>query len=352
MENSLELQYRFFVVDEKPYCLWDTDIKERTIKFLESVDPTYFMHVADTHFESLAEANSQQCALVIRSTYAQSLETLFALIGAAVQSPYCVPGWILKYGSHDLRSVVKKIQDHQPLLSHLQRKNLSWAIIAEALLAWLALEDKNKECSIKTSFAKLWSRLASDFLDETSIHEYNSIKHGLRLRAGGFSLALGREETPGVPAPAENMRLWAKSEYGSSFLVSEKFGQMKHHIHFVHHAHNWNPEDLVWGIHLVSISISNVLSALKILNGIPSERVRFEWPNDLASFDEPWRRAITLGTRAMSFQPTVIPEELITPFSKEEILSRYQNGEDGGIQRIVVRNASGADDEIREKSVG
>jgi len=60
-----------------------------------------------------------------------------------------------------------------------------------------------------------------------------------------------------------------QSDYGSSFLVKEKLLNHKHHFRLVKHHRNWDPEDLTWGLHLASMSIQNVISALKILNNVP-----------------------------------------------------------------------------------
>ena len=51
--------------------------------------------------------------------------------------------------------------------------------------------------------------------------EYNSIKHGLRVNPGGSYIAVGAEQTPGVPAPPEAMRSMGGSPYGSTFFEIE-----------------------------------------------------------------------------------------------------------------------------------
>jgi hypothetical protein len=43
---------------------------------------------------------------------------------------------------------------------------------------------------IEISFSSLWKHFAEDFLRDGFSEEYNSIKHGFRLRIGGFSLAM------------------------------------------------------------------------------------------------------------------------------------------------------------------
>ena len=97
-----------FVVDETPYCLWDADIRQRNLDFLDSIDPGY-SNIADLHGQSLDGQEKQYAAAALRVAYSQGLETLFALLCAAIQAPDCVEGWLTKYQNSELESVVKKI---------------------------------------------------------------------------------------------------------------------------------------------------------------------------------------------------------------------------------------------------
>jgi hypothetical protein len=281
--------------------------------------------------------------LALRTTYSQALETLFALLGAAVQAPWCVPAWLVAYRSQDLRNVVQKIDSGKRLPSVIREKHLSWALLAEHLLLWLVIEDKAKESAVKQGFGQLWARFASDFLDRNHIDEYNGIKHGLRVRPGGFHIAIGAEDQPGVRAPRERMQLLGKSDFGSRYLVPRPFGKASHHMRLSQRHRSWNPEGLTWGLHLIAMSISNTLSALKVLNGVPADQVSFQWPTDVSAFAEPWKRTAAAGVISMSGFDVVIPEEFIEPFSKEEILSLYEQGNLGGFRRIVLASQSDAD---------
>ena len=197
----------------------------------------------------------------------------------------------------------------------------------------LVLDDKEKETNIKKGFSQFWSRLASDFVKQDFTDEYNSIKHGLRIQSGGFSLAIGREDEPGIPAPADRMQLIGKSKYGSSFNVLEKIGEHNFHQQSKITSRNWSPIDIAWALHLVSISISNVVAALKILNGTPAEQVNFHWPSELETFSEPWKRSMKLGVTSMTGFGNNIHPLLIKPFTREEILSNYPAGNCAGVIR-------------------
>jgi hypothetical protein len=68
------------------------------------------------------DRDSQHAALALRAAYSQALETLFALIFAAVQARWCIPAWVNAYKNEELRNLVKKVQEEQPIISVLGTK--------------------------------------------------------------------------------------------------------------------------------------------------------------------------------------------------------------------------------------
>ena len=225
----------------------------------------------------------------------------------------------------------------------LSEKLVTWQTIAETIFESLVLEDKEKEIEIKQDFGNLWFRFASQFLDNNFSLEYNSIKHGLRVRPGGFYFAIGVEDKAGVPTSKEKMQLLGKSEYGSYFIASKKISESNQHIKMKQYHRNWSPEDLCWGLHLVSLSITNIISALRIVNGVPATDVKFEWEIDRNSYQEPWKHAAQIGvTSVSSFQIDIKPN-FITTFSKEEILARYRAGNVAGIKHLIFLDPSSGD---------
>lgn len=139
------------------------------------------------------------------------------------------------------------------------------------------------------------------------------------------------------------MQLFGKSEFGSHFLSAKKVGENAQHIEMKRHHRNWNPEDLCWGLHLVSLSIANIKSALRIINGVPATDVKFEWATDRETFQEPWKHARQIGVTSMSGFQIDIKPDFITVFSKEEILTRYRAGKDAGVKRLVFLDPSSGD---------
>lgn len=316
------MQYSKFAVDEEPFCVWEWDLHERNLAFINSIDPTYFGYLASVHGQGLETAEQKQhAALSLRTAYSHGLETLFALLFSAIQAPDCVIGWLHKYNVGDLRSLINKVQTWQPILSKLVIRPITWEAISNTIHIALSLEDTEKEAQVKAHFATAWRRFASDLADDKSGLEYNSIKHGFRATAGGFRAAIGIETTPGVPAPPERMHSLGGSDFGSSFFIPEKISDSKLHFRVRRHSRNWKPENFIYGLHLISLSLQNILSFLKLINGVEAKTVKFSWPSDESHFEEPWRPVA--GVTSMGMDTGIITEH-ITPFSKDEILAIYK----------------------------
>lgn len=314
-----EIQYARFAVNETPYCLWDLDIDASNLRFINSIDPHYFEHIANLQSQFLEGDEKQYAAVALRIAYSHGLESLFALLCATVQAPDCIVGWLLKYQNKELYEVVRKISERKPIYSTLRPKPVTWIAIADLVFTNLRTGDDEKDSRIRNSFARLWARFATDYVNVNHVFEYNSMKHGLRVKMGGSHFALGVEETPGVPAPAEKMRTVGQSEFGSSFFIPERLNDSRN-FSIRHHSLNWNPQNFVAGLHLISFSIANVLGYLKIYSGVPANEVQFAWPSDDSLFQEPWKRST-----GMTFNwNSPISASDITSLSKDDILSVYE----------------------------
>jgi hypothetical protein len=314
-----DIQYARFAVNEKPYCLWDLDIHASNLDFINSIDPRYFEHIANLHGQFLEGEEKQYAAIALRIAYSHGLENLFALLCATVQAPDCIVGWLLKYQNIDLYEVIKKISERRAIYSRLRARPVTWDVIANLIFSYLKTGDDEKDLRIRNSFARLWARFATDYLNVNHASEYNSIKHGLRVKMGGSYFALGVEATPGVPPPSDRMRIVGQSEFGSSFFISDKLHDGRN-FSIRHHTLNWNPQNFIYGLRLISFSITNVLGFLKIFYGVPANEVQFSWHSGDSIYQEPWGR-----NTGMTFNwNSPIAENDITPLSKEDILSVYK----------------------------
>ncbi|GAQ00200.1 hypothetical protein [Leptolyngbya sp. NIES-2104] len=337
--ETLYLRCHFFVVGTRPLCLWDTSISDKNLKFLNSIDPSYFEYLGQLYSDSLntqdqsTSRKAQHAALALRTAYAQALETLFALICSAIQAPWCVPAWVNAYKNHELRDLVEKIQETQQIISLLETETPSWSTVYDFLFPALDIEDEIYKSAVRDGFIRTWKRFAYDFLDDGSIREYNSIKHGLRISSGGFKLHIGIPEEPGVPPPTDKMVEVTSSDFGSSYLNFEKVGDQAHHLCLKGELRNWNLESLVWGLQLAAMSIANVQSVLKGQSENNSQ-APFRCPGDLLDFDR-WRGFVTLTEPEIA-----IPSELIHPFTKEDILSNYKAGIYSQSRNILLREGN------------
>jgi len=115
-----------FAVGETPYCVWEWDLTERNLEFIEGLKPELFAYLAEVHNRELTGEQPQLAALALRALYSQGLETLFALLMATVQAPDCIVGWLPKYTLTQLRDLVRKISTTQSIFSKLPLHALSW----------------------------------------------------------------------------------------------------------------------------------------------------------------------------------------------------------------------------------
>jgi hypothetical protein len=84
--------------------------------------------------------------------------------------------------------------------------------------------------------------------------------------------------------------LFSKSDFGSSFLIPQNIVNAKdnkHHFRLKRQRMNWNPEDMLYGLHLIAMSLNNIISCLKVLNGTNPENIQFQSPQEKETFKEP-----------------------------------------------------------------
>lgn len=307
-----------FVVNEKPYCVCEWDLPERNLRFLQSVDPDYFCYLAETHGHAMESEDKkvlQHASITLRMAYSQGLETLFAFIFATIQAPDCVAGWLLKYQVSDIVALLEKVKNRKSIKSLLEPDRPTWKDIASIIFN---STDKNLSEKLTKMYSELWRSLSSDYLSENFDNEYNNIKHGFRIRPGGFSFAMGVQEQPGIPA--KQMFSLGESKYGSTFFVPEKIGNIKTHFRIKYTSRNWNVERLVVGLQVISLSLSNILASLRIINGVNPEEVEFVWPTN----DELLNRFYSMHPSISHLTMDNIVEETdIQVISPEDIFKRY-----------------------------
>ena len=290
-----------FMVDERPHVFLSDEGANR--RFLEAIDSEYWAYQAAAHAGALwadAVEDRQRAAAALRVVYSQALETLFALIAAFVQSPKFPLAWLMRYTNRDLREVVRKI-DQRVAFPCALRAHPSWDAVAHGVFQYLPEEAR---IELTERFTVLWGRFSREFLADYFEPEYNSLKHGMRAAVGGFAVAVGREDIPGVPAPRERMRTIGGSEYGSTFwMPPRKIEGFKFTFELSRNVTcGWAPQQFVSALPLIGMSISNVAGRALIAAGVHPTKVRFVWPSDPEAYESPWHEYRSI--RHMSFGQT------------------------------------------------
>ena len=327
------MQYSKFLVYDKSYCIWDWDLVQQNLDFIESMRPEYFVNVALHNDKQLEEKEKNFAALSIRLAYFHGMETFFSLICATLQAPECVVGWLQKYSVNSLRKMVEDINSGQNIKTKKGPHQFSYEELSNTFNSF-KLEDREKEHEIKARFGEFWKKLAVEFVDEKLNAEYNSLKHGLRIEPGGFHMAMGQEKEFGVSPPPNEFISMGGNEFGSSFFIQEEICQKgvpnrKYHFRVKKYSVNWDPTIIGIRVILLSKSIQNILSHLKIVNGVEPETVEFSWPSDLSVFEEAWKPLP--GVSNINFG-SIIKQEDIEIFNEREILAEYDQPEENEVQ--------------------
>lgn len=313
--------YAYFVNDW-PQVTWAWDLSDRNLNFLNSIDPGYYEHIARTQALVVDEDSvaSQYAAASIRLAHAQAVETLFALLGSLAQAPKAPIGWMLAYQNRDLREVVKALLAHEGLT-----ETTPWAggstleRLAEIVFSRADWTDAKKARTAEL-FARLWRHWSDSLLDDGQIAEYNSLKHGGRAALGGHTISIGVEITPGIAAPADQMRSVGGSPFGATFYVATEVSG-KLHRYPRRQSRNWSIPALVGGLELLALSVRNVVSILRIIGGDDPTKCEFQIPVDPAAFDLPLIG--TGGITSTGFDLNLRAEH-IEPINKAEVLERLR----------------------------
>lgn len=320
------MHYTMFMVNDKPYCVWEWDLKKKNLDFIQSIDLAFFDYLTRRYINDIDGNDSKQAAMALRASYIHGIETLFTLMLAAAQSPHGVPAWIQKCGNHVLREMVEGLnKGYLPVWNAFGLDALTWENLSERINQFHYPDNPNRAKNTQALFARAWGRFGDEFVRKHTVNEYNSIKHGFRAKSGGFGIAMGVEKVPGVPADEKDMHMLGGSDFGSSFFVaepildkekSERQTEGDPNFRIRKHSVNWRPESMIHGLQLIAVSINNIVSFLQIVNDVPRSKVPFKRPEDDSFFDSPWWEGVGVAHAAFD---TVISRDNIKPYTKDEI---------------------------------
>ena len=311
---------RFAVVD-KPYSVFEWDLPERNLRFIRGLDAGYYAYLARTISQNITEEDQQRAAVALRIAYSHGLESLFALLFAALQAPDCTVAWLLKYRREDIVELANRIGHRQRILSKLKFERKGWPAVAIAMFSPLFEEEQRNKLPI-AELGKTWGRFASEFLDQEMNREYNNLKHGFRVTPGGFTMSFGLQEEPDKPAPADRMTSLGGSRYGSSYFVPEQLNVDANHFRIRNQSRNWVLQNMINGLQLITLSVHNIIVFLRVLNRDDTSDCQFRMPNDPAFLNSPWNQHIGVFASHIDSQ---VKKENIRRLSDEEILSVYRD---------------------------
>lgn len=321
------MQHSIFLVDDTPYCTWAWELRKTNLEFLDHIDPAYFDYQAKVHFDHIDGEHKLQAAIALRNSYHHGLETFFALVCAALQGPDCVVGWFEKYQVNQIKSLVSRISsENEPIPNVLGLQRVTWEIFSTEVNRF-SYADEEKIRETHRLFARLWRHLSREYLNEVNTKEYNHIKHGARAKSGGCFLRYGEEHEEGVSPPNEEMVTLGGSAFGTSFFVAEKIedapsGKQDPHFRLKPWTVNWNPESVAHSLCLVAHSIQNVISYLKVFNGVRPNEVQFIRPIDSGYFEEPWKRSVSVTSVSLDSHP--VYEQHISRFSRKQLKEHFR----------------------------
>jgi len=312
------MQSSIFLVHEEPYCIWEVDIPERNNEFLDGIDTDFFNYIVETNSNADDE---KRASIALRSALYHAMETMFSLLGAYIQAPDCTYAWIAKCSNSQLRDLVEKIKTpNNNIFTKLNIEEVSWDCVTKSVFQCYMPGTEKNETMVK-EFSTFLNRTATEFIKKNHIDEYNSLKHGFRVRSGGFSLSLGTMHEYGVSPPEEKMMSLGKSDYGTSFFTTEAIGKRKGNrsIRSRRASINWSIENTILHLQLISMAIGNITSALKVANGAKAGTCQFHRPQQDSDFQRPW--SITTGISSCNMDYVIHEEEIITA-TKSEILEK------------------------------
>lgn len=309
MTSRVTLESVRFAILERPICVWDPHLGLLNRRFLAGLDPEFFLHhgpVVD------AAGNDQRTALrdaiTQRIVLGMALESLFALLGATIQAPDCVFGWLVQYRNDELVELVRRVNARQAVLALSPFKPATWESIARALLLPVATHSAERHDQLSTRFASAWETLAATFLDPQRSMEYNSLKHSFRVNPAGFNVEISHEATT---------LLDSGEQLGHTFPFLKKNERRRSDFSVSTATFALTPSVYSAALKVITCSLSNAVAFCRMRSGDDPALLTVRMPDD-AVFDAltPTNvpvASLTYGTRST-------PDKYWTD---EEILSVY-----------------------------
>ncbi len=310
--QTSNVHYQLFKVDNEPHCVWDVKLREKNLEAIRSIDPDYFLFLTDLYYSHLQTANKDKAAMAIRTTYYHAAETLFSLIAATIQAPYCIYAWMLKYWPRHVRNIIEGVfSDNFEQYLHPDFSGKVANLNDLSRLIHLDTSTPEKQL-IADRFARFWQEISVEFLDDRYRNEYNSLKHGHRAMSGGFFVAFDKNNAAG-----DRERTIQGSEFGSSFLTA--IDMQGSNFYTRKFSLNWNPQGCAFALKLIALSIHNIKSFLLYINKAV-EQVVIVKPENINEFDIPRQLRPSPNFIDLDFNINIAESDLL---SKSDMLKKF-----------------------------
>lgn len=319
-----------FPVGTRSYCIWDSRLSQNNLAFCERLDADWFLETVRRLGDEIGGEDEvpQSAAHAIRLTYHHALETFLALLMAAYQAPRCVPAWLDLYRTPELDDLVASVGSGRKMLNAWQMPSPTWEDLARLFHEPAWRDDTVRDTA--GEFAGAWKRLAREWLSENHRAEYNGTKHGLKALPGGVFLRAAREEKEGVAPPPESAVSIGGSRYGTQLLRVAAIDGRKNprgtlHLRVERRILNWTVEATIGRVHILTLSIKNVLGAIRVAHGVKPGDIVFHRLEDPDAYLTPFREAFGVTGMRFSIDP---PNRSVLEHSREKVeaLVRRQSG--------------------------
>ncbi len=273
------------IVNDKPYAFWGTGLKEQNRSHVFSIDPDLWKNLFNNAIKPFAEESNDSQLLIASATAARiqlglALETLFALLFAAIQAPHYVVGWLQHYRNRDIDSLINKVNSGSRVSLGVKLNPVSWPAISDLIHCEFALSDKKIEKETKARLAEVIETFAQEYIDEGMKQEFNSLKHSMRVRAGGFGMSCSFTTRNGESSGDIHL---GQGDYGSTYYRSLPIPNMGRNQRILERvSYNWNLARIKESMELIRILIHNVRTFILGHNGfLDGEHAVYLYPLDL-----------------------------------------------------------------------
>jgi hypothetical protein len=309
---------RFAVLD-RPVCVWDPLLDDTNLRFLRGLDAGFFLHQAklmSPSGDSTSDEDSADLrnALALRISFGMALEALFAVIGAVIQAPECVFGWLSSYRNDELLQLVRRINNGEPVRTHAPFRPVTWDNISSQILLPLVATSEETHQQISARFAETWRQFAHIFVHQLRSIEYNSLKHGFRVQPSGFTITVTSTDD-------EEPALQSKSQFGHMLHFLKKNEGRKSDFSVSRAVFSLEPATYAAALSLIGHSINNLIAFARMKCGDEPSQLLLSVPTD----DRDFKAVEALGApvQIITYGGTTTPERY---FTDEEILAVYDEG--------------------------